>query len=196
MKKLFLMAAIMLSSVGAFAQHAVGSFTIQPKVGLNIANITDVDDTDARIGLAAGVEGEYQITDLFSVSAGALYSMQGSKAEYQTIGGSVIKETGKLDYINVPVLANVYVAKGFAVKLGGQFGFNVNAKLKQNNREVDVKDDIKGFDFSIPVGASYEYQNFVLDARYNWGLTKFSKHEESKSKNSVFQITLGYKFDL
>ena len=40
MKKLLLMAAVMLSSVGAFAQHAVGSFTLQPKVGINIAKLT------------------------------------------------------------------------------------------------------------------------------------------------------------
>lgn len=38
MKKLLLMAAIMLASVGAYAQHAVGSFNLQPKVGINIAN--------------------------------------------------------------------------------------------------------------------------------------------------------------
>lgn len=56
----------------------------------------------------------------------------------------------------------------------------------------DVK--AKSVDFSIPVGLSYEYNNFQLDARYNWGLTK--AFENSKAKNSVFQITLGYKFDL
>lgn len=36
MKKIMLVAALMLSSVATFAQHAVGSFNIQPKVGLNI----------------------------------------------------------------------------------------------------------------------------------------------------------------
>ena len=185
MKKMILMAAVVLSSVSAFAQHEVGTITLQPKVGLNIANITDDDDADARVGLAAGVEGEYQITDLFSVSAGALYSMQGAKNDDATL---------KLDYINVPVLANVYVTKGLAVKLGAQFGFNVNAEAKAGNVEVDIDDAVKTFDFSIPVGASYEYKNVVLDARYNWGLTKAIKNADSK--NSVFQITLGYKFAL
>ena len=32
MKKLFVMAAMVLSSVGAFAQQAAGTTTIQPKV--------------------------------------------------------------------------------------------------------------------------------------------------------------------
>ena len=55
-------------------------------------------------------------------------------------------------------------------------------------------DDVKGFDLAIPVGLSYQYQNIVLDARYNWGVTKIT--DGADSKNSVFQITLGYKFSL
>ena len=54
MKKMFLAAAMMLVSVATFAQNAVGQITIQPKVGLNIANVTDADDVDARIGLPVG----------------------------------------------------------------------------------------------------------------------------------------------
>jgi predicted porin len=189
MKKLILMAAVMLASVGAYAQHAVGSFNLQPKVGLNIANVTDIDNTDARVGLAAGAELEYQATDLLSISAGALYSQQGYKLD--NIG------TGKLDYINVPIMANVYVVKGLAVKLGLQPGFNVNSSFKTDKvfgGTVESDRDAKSVDLSIPVGISYEYNNIQLDARYNWGLTKVA--EGSDAKNSVFQITLGYKFDL
>lgn len=43
MKKLFVMAAMVLSSVGAFAQQAAGTTTLQPKVGLNVATIGDND---------------------------------------------------------------------------------------------------------------------------------------------------------
>lgn len=191
MKKILLMAAVMLASVGAYAQHAVGTFNLQPKVGINIANLTDLDDSDPRVGFVGGVEGEYQATDIFSVSAGVLYSMQGAKDKE-----SGIKETVKLDYINIPIMANVYVVKGLAVKLGIQPAFNVNSEFKVSRGGSSASTDIdaKTFDFSIPVGVSYEYANFQLDARYNWGLTK--TFDDSDCKNSVFQITLGYKFDL
>ena len=178
MKKLVLLAAVLLSSVGVFAQHEVGSINIQPKVGINIADLTDADESDARIGFVVGAEGEYQLTDLFSLTAGLLYSQQGCKYD---------DESTKLDYINVPILANVYVAKGLAVKLGVQPAFKINDNLPDGA-------DIKSFDFSIPVGVSYEYSNFQLDARYNWGMTKVA--DWADSKNSVFQITLGYKFAL
>ena len=98
----------MFSSVATFAQHAVGSFNLQPKVGVNIANLTEIKDSDPRIGLAAGVEGEYQAGDIFSLSAGVLYSMQGAKQEFSVLN-QTFKRTYKLDYINVPIMANVYV---------------------------------------------------------------------------------------
>ena len=191
MKKLILMAVMALATVSSFAQHAVGTFTIQPKVGLNLANLTE-SEADLRVGLAAGAEFEYQVADIFSLSAGAIYSMQGCK---NNIKG--VDVTSKLDYINVPILANVYVVKGLAVKLGLQPGFNVSHKLSVAKGSTSGSTDIPGVksvDLSIPVGLSYEYSNFVFDARYNFGVTKVA--DDADSKNSVFQFTLGYKFAL
>lgn len=192
MKKLLLMAAVMLSSVGAFAQHAVGSFTLQPKVGINIANITNNGDYGkARVDFAGGLEGEYQATDIFSLSAGLMYSRQGYKAKDNVAGLS--GKGWKPSYLNVPVLANVYVVPGLAVKLGVQPGFMVDKDKDGYKGEVNT------FDLSIPVGLSYEYNNFVLDGRYNWGVTKINKNSMKgvdDTRNSVFQITLGYKFSL
>lgn len=192
MKKLVLLAAVLLSSVGVFAQHEVGSINIQPKVGINIANLTDAHGADARVGFVIGAESEYQLADIFSLTAGLLYSQQGAKDSEDGVDATV-----KLDYINIPILANVYVTKGLAVKLGIQPGFNVNGKAKVEVIGVEVETDYPGtrsFEFSIPVGVSYEYANFQLDARYNWGITKVIDNLDFK--NSVFQITLGYKFDL
>ena len=195
MKMLFLMAVMALATVSSFAQHAVGTFTIQPKVGLNLANVTK-GDGDIRVGAVAGAEFEYQVSDIFSLSAGALYSMQGCKGEVN-VEGFDVDATVKLDYINIPILANVYLAKGLAVKLGIQPGFNVSHKLSVAKGSTSGSTDIPGVksvDLSIPVGLSYEFNNFVIDGRYNFGVTKIADY--SDSKNSVFQFTLGYKFAL
>lgn len=193
MKKLFLAVVAMMVSATTFAQNEVGQLTIQPKVGVNIANITDADDADPRIGLAAGAEFEYGITDNIGLSAGVLYSMQGFKTTEEGVDCTL-----KLDYLNVPILANFYVAKGFAVKLGVQPGFKLSSKAKfkgsGGSKEVEVEDGVKSVDLSIPVGLSYQYQNIVFDARYNWGVTKIV--DDADSKHSVFQITVGYKFSL
>ena len=177
MKKVLLSAALLLSSVAMFAQHEVGTLTIQPKAGLNIANVTKVNGK-ARVDFVGGAELEYQVDDIISLSGGLLYSRQGYKEK---------DGDGKWapSYLNVPVLANVYPVEGLAVKLGVQPGFMI---------DKDKADDAKTFDLSIPVGLSYEYSNFVIDGRYNFGVTKVSKN--ISAKNSVFQITVGYKFEL
>ena len=185
MKKLFLAAAAMLMSVSMNAQNEVGQVSIAPTVGINISNVTDWNDTKAKVGLVAGVVAEYGVAEKFGVSAGVMFSMQGC-------GFKDEDDKVKLSYLNIPILANYYVYKGLAVKAGVQPGILLSAKEGSH----DIKDHMKGFDFAIPVGASYEYQNFVLDARYNIGLTKANKEGNRSNKNSVFQITLGYKFKL
>lgn len=193
MKKLFLAVVAMMVSAATFAQNEAGQITIQPKVGVNIANITDAVGADPRIGLAAGAEFEYGLTDNIGLSAGVLYSMQGAKASEESVDYTL-----KLDYLNVPILANFYVSKGLALKLGVQPGFKLSSKVKGEasgvTAELEVEDGVKSIDLSIPVGLSYQYQNIVFDARYNWGVTKII--DDADSKNSVFQITVGYKFSL
>lgn len=200
MKKLLFVASVLMLSTGAFAQHGEGSLTIQPKVGLNIANFTESEYANPRIGLAAGAEFEYQITKKFSLSAGLLYSMQGAKAK-GTSEGVKMKITAKTDYINIPILANIYLVQGLALKLGIQPGFNLNSSYTVSAQGIDISGslsdigvDINSFDFAIPVGLSYEFRNFVIDGRYNIGVTKMVDNDDSK--NSVFQFTVGYKFKL
>ncbi len=192
MKKVLASTLMLLAaSTATFAQHAVGSFTLQPKVGVSIAAITDMDGTTSRLGFVGGLEGEYQASDIFSLSLGVNYSQEGFKVK--DFDGKV-----KLDYINVPILANVYLTKGLAVELGVQPGFNVGHSVTENGNTTSSSkseyDGIKSVALSIPVGLSYEINNVVLDARYNWGVTK--AFDDVNSKNSVFQVTVGYKFQL
>lgn len=55
MKKILLMAAIVLSSLGVKAQTEPGTFTLMPKVGLNMAK-SGFDDTKMKAGAVAGVD--------------------------------------------------------------------------------------------------------------------------------------------
>lgn len=186
-----------IATTASFAQWSVGSITVQPKIGINGANITDADNSDSRIGLVLGGEFEYRVSPIFSLSAGALYSMQGCKGTAEDEDGNTGDVSLKLDYINVPILANVYVVKGLAIKLGIQPGFNVRHKATATVSGVNVTTNlpgIKSVDFSIPIGVSYEFNRFVIDGRYNLGVTKLI--DGADSKHSVFQFTFGYKFAL
>ena len=214
MKKIMMIAALMVATLSASAQNEVGKFTLKPMVGLNLASMTKADNSKMRVGVAAGVEGEYGVTENFGITAGLLYSMQGVKQSGSAtinipVFGNVAftgDQTLKLDYLNIPILANYYIVKGLAVKAGIQPGFCVSKKMAlkgtatNNGNTVDIdsnekiEDGIKSFQFAIPVGLSYEYQSFVLDARYNIYATKAMKSGDSR--HSLFTISLGYKFAL
>ena len=215
-----IIAAMLMAVVGVNAQNEVGQFSIMPKAGVNIANMTKFDDSKTRLGFAVGVEAAYGVAENFEITAGFLYSQQGTKLKDMLgvdledddfVGGWAFSgdATIKLDQINIPIMAQYYIVKGLAIKAGIQPGFNVVKKIGINGdmyqggvqggnvKHIDESynmsgDGLKSFQLSIPVGLSYEYQNVVLDARYNIGMTK--AFEGSDSKHSVIQITLGYKF--
>ena len=88
---------------------------------------------------------------------------------------------------------NFYVAKGFALKIGLQPGFLVNAKAES----VDNKDAFESFNLSMPIGLSYEFKNGItLDLRGTPGLTAINKNSSSdyKLRSDCSTLTIGYKF--
>lgn len=201
---MILAAALMIAASGAKAQSSVGSWSIQPKAGINIATMTDSEGADPRFGLVGGAESEYQVSERVSLTTGLLYSQQGIKDSPEGIS-----ETVKMDYLNIPVLANLYVAKGLALKVGLQPGFLLNDKvevkangvkaevgLKESFRAVGIDADIKTVVVSVPVGISYEFSNLVFDARYNLGISSAASHTDESTRHNVFQFTVGYKFRL
>ncbi len=97
----------------------------------------------------------------------------------------------KLDYLNIPLVANFYVARGLALKAGVQLGILLKAKTE----DVDVKDICKSTAFAIPIGISYEFYNVVLDFRYNIGASKVNKEGDAQ-RGDLLQLTVGYKFEL
>lgn len=129
-------------------------------------------------------------------------------------------------HFDIPILANFHVWQGLILKAGLQYDHLMSARLKSDidgyQREVTLTDGASGYTivgpkeyfsktgnmgvkkqfhsglFSAPVGASYEYKNFELDARYHIGLSYlFGSHErEDRVRTSTFFITLGYKFHL
>ena len=186
-----MIAAMMVAALSANAQNEVGQLTLQPKVGMNLSTVTGDGDQKMKVGLLAGVEAEYGIAEKFGIDFGVLYSMEGCRFKKHGMDKSI---KYNLDYINIPILAQYYPIQGLAIKAGIQPAFNVRHKASYDGETENI-DGIKSFNFSIPVGVSYEYESFVLDARYNIGVTKLLKNAD-QGRNSTFSISIGYKFAL
>ena len=175
-----MIAALMVATLSVNAQ----SMYLKPMVGGTLSSFrgADVDNQKMKVGLVAGAEFGLNFAENMGLTAGLLYTMQGSKSKDADYNNN-------LDYLNIPVLFNYYVVPGLAVKAGVQPGFLVRAKYD----DADIKDLYKKFDFAIPLGLSYEFSDFIIDARYNLSLTKIPDIGDAKAYNSVIMLTLGYK---
>ena len=183
MKKLFLMAVAAFMATTSINAQTAGEVYLKPTVGGTLTTVTNHSEAKMKFGLVGGFELGYNFSENFGVTLGALYSMQGAKNDDG--------DKASYDYINFPLLANVYVTKGLAIKAGPQVGFMTRAK----DEDEDIKDICNKVDFSIPVGLSYEFCNFIIDARYNIGVSKIVKGASS-GRNSVIMLTVGYKIPL
>ena len=203
MKKILSLAVALFAVATSFAQTSV---SIVPRAGVSLATMTNTQNGKIIPGFVGGADVQFQFNDIVGLTAGVFYEMQGCKGSYDS-GIATVTQKYKNDYVNIPILFNCYVVKGLAVKLGRQPGFLVSSKLTTTAAGVsdtgNSKEIFNTVDLSIPVGLSYEISNVVLDVRYNWGLTNILKNkigdlefDDRKSRNSVFQITLGYRFQL
>lgn len=177
MRKFILIAALTIVSVTVSAQNKVGQFTWAPMLGASLSSLTDTENSKMRLGVAAAFDFEYGVSKNFGISLALLTTNVGAKFDNATV---------KLSYLNFPLLANYYVAKGLALKAGVQPGYLGEAKLGSQ------KISAKKFDLSIPLGVSYDIgQDWFVDARYNLGLTKV--FDDGNSRNSSFVLSVGFK---
>ena len=203
MKKLLIMASLLLASVSGFAQLEKGAWYLTPKAGVNFANMTNWDDSKFRIGFNVGAEAEHALNSKTSIAFGAQYSQQGVA---ESAGGYDV--VFKMDYINVPVTVSHYFSPKFAIFAGLQPGFLVDdaVKVSYGGESVTVSGikkymknegfDVSSFALSVPVGMAFTFGQVKMDVKYAYELTNTLSQGSEKSRHSYFQVTLGYKFDL
>jgi len=207
MKKIILSSLLVLAVSFTYAQKA--EFGV--KGGLNSSNFSgDTDGTDfkSRVGFNVGVFAAIKLSEKITLQPEILYSTQGAKAENVTAPVDDILFTGdikfNLSYINVPVMIKYYVADKFNLEAGPQIGFLTSAKTstKLDGYSQSFDDDAKKYfesvDFGLNFGAGYDFtKNVSAGVRYNLGLSNILKTEpgdNSESQNSVFSLSVGYKF--
>ena len=229
MRRLFLLSLFVLSAFAVQAQPKWGTWSVVPHVGVSFANLTNdaifvadnrISHSQTRIGFSGGADVYYQLTDKLVLSGGVAYTQAGCNfkdvpADLNTKYGTVFHNAYfNLRYVDVPLLAHIYISKDLALSIGCQPSFltKTTSHVEMQEYETDGKGGIK-YDknvvsegdaktlfkktaFAIPVGISYEYENVLLMARYNFGLSKVYDHDLGDSKNKIITVSVGYKFNL
>lgn len=164
------------------------SFSFGAKAGANFANVTgdDVENASTRTGFHLGAVANIGISDKFGIQPELIYSQQGSKDDEFDI-------TLKLDYLNIPILADITVAQGFSLQAGPQFGININSSAEDDNGNEGDVEDINSLDLGAAVGAQLKLESgLFFQARYNLGLSDIV--DDSSAKNSNITVSIGYFF--
>lgn len=142
------------------------------------------------LGVKAGVVVPiFNLNDAAGIRAEINGSMQGSK--YEEDNG--LKGKLNLFYANLPVVFRYQTPGGFYGEAGIQPGLLLSAKDKYNGITEDYKDHIRKFDFGIPVGVGYEFNNNIgIGVRLIRGLTNINKEDYYKDHNFVVGLGISY----
>ena len=179
------------------------------KAGLNISNLTgegaDLIRAKTNVGFHVGAVVEIPISENFAFQPELVYSNQGAEIDFPGLEASSI-----INYINIPLIAKYYIAQGFSLQAGPQISILVSAEdtaegsidtgfgVINIEETEDARDDYKTIDVGLNFGLGYQLEfGMFFDARYNLGLSNILDEDlfgDLDLKNSVFQISLGYKF--
>ncbi|TDX86073.1 porin family protein [Epilithonimonas xixisoli] len=207
MKKIILIGAIALCG----AMNAQTKFGVKAGYALSSVNTKidgvdeeDMDEMDAMSTFYVGALVEHKLTDKFGLQAELLYSPMGAKYS-ESVGGDKYELKHKLGTLQLPIGAKYYPTESFALTAGLNFGFILSAKEEEtwtedgdSGSETNDIEDTSSLNLAPFIGAEYTLpMGLFFDARYNFGVSNLYNGEfkdEISTKNSFFQIGVGYKF--
>lgn len=195
MKLVNFLPAGLLFLVTLTAANAQEKASFGIKGGLNYSTVTQgkfEEGPDARTSFHIGVVGEVPIVpNIFSIQPEVLYSQQGFESNV-TLLGNTYTTTHKIDYLNIPVLAKLYLVKGLSLEAGPQFGFKLNESHDSDNSSIETN-EVNKFDTALALGATFNLSGGIfIFGRYTYSLNEVVK--DTDAKNKVLQAGIGFKF--
>lgn len=187
MKKLAFTLTLCLIALVGFSQARV---ELGLKGGMNFANFKTGDDfdTNSKTGYHAGIYGMVKLANI-GIQPEVLYSRKG--ANFEDFGtGAQDDFENDLVYLDIPVIAKLYLPLGLNLQVGPQFGMLLSAESDGD----DAKDAYKNSDISATFGAGWDAPfGLRFTARYLLGLNDINDSgTDTEVKNRMFQLSLGY----
>jgi outer membrane protein with beta-barrel domain len=179
------------------------------KGGVNLTNmfVDEVSDENMKVGFNAGFFAKLPVTRGFSIQPELLYTSKGAKETYNNIIEGKGEYRFNLNYIELPVLAVINVAKNFNIHAGPYVSYLAAANIKNLHddhsqdeiAELDA-DNFNRFDYGLVGGLGIDISNFTIGARYNYGLREIGKSGSlsgqvtKDSRNSAISLYIGVGF--
>lgn len=203
MKKILILAAVLLTSPTVFSQDApektTKTLSIGPSVGFGHTGLRNTVGTDIfKPSWRAGIILNYSSRKHVGFAADVLWSMEGSKVQDSSFEADL-----SMHYIRVPLKFAYYFGDfedDFRPKItiGPSLGFLLKADGYVEGLEtVDVTDNYEKFDIGLAASLGFNWKlatNIWLNTDFNY-YTAFTAVRDSQY-NSNFGLQLGVAFGL
>jgi hypothetical protein len=183
MKKLFTILCAGLLTLGVSAQKFGAT------AGLNMANITDIDDSKMRLGIRLGASFSTELSDVMTLQSGLLYSVKGVAYE------STVDIDQSLGYIEIPFGVKFAVSDQFSLDAGLYSAFLISSVVTVDGESSDSDTEgLNTIDFGIGLGASFSATDAIsINLGYQMGLnTVVEDADEGKNTNILVGVTYNF----
>jgi Outer membrane protein beta-barrel domain len=163
-----------------------------------------------RPGFYAGVFATLPLGPGFAIEPGITYAEKGAVLKgtlpFPALDflNANVTGTARLAYIDVPVLAKVFITPGFYLYAGPQASFLVSGKARVDasvlgfsayKQDFDVANQLRKVDFAAVGGLGYQFENGLgLSAGYDYGFTSLDSNNRFQAYNRVAKVGLSYSF--
>ena len=163
-----------------------------------------------RPGFYAGLYATLPLGPSFAIEPGISYSEKGTVLQGKVpvpaldFLNTQLTGTARLAYVDVPVLAKVFITPGFYVYAGPQASFLVSGKARVEagalgftayKQDFDISNQLRKVDFAAVGGLGYQFGNGLgLSAGYDYGLTSLDTNNRFDAQNRVIKVGLNYTF--
>jgi hypothetical protein len=147
-----------------------------------------------RQGLVAGAFFTWPL-GWFDLQPEVLYTSKGAALDLEGIDSKLV-----LDYLEVPVLARWRLGQRLYVAAGPAVAWRLKAasrtKFSGATEEIDLDDDVKGYDVGVVGAVGVRFGKVVVDGRYTHGLIDIDSDtsDEVTVRNRAITISAGVGF--
>lgn len=196
MKKLTLILAVMTLFTWHANAQSEGRGGLGVRGGGNFytfggGDISD-DNYTNRTGFHLGLYATIFVAESFAIEPGAYYSMKGTRND------DFVNSRALLDYIDVPVLARLYLTEGLNLFAGPQLSFLASSSFEGDLFGSTVSFDtnnVRETDYGVVVGLGYNLpKGLNVQGSYSYGMAPVFKNSNSDVYNRGFNLSVGLTF--
>lgn len=197
-----------LICLNSTVSRAQGSTRVGLKGGLNASSLfydsQGVTNKNERIGFHIGVFAQAPIGEFFAIQPELLYMTKGASADYNvlTFNG---KNTFKLNYAELPVLATFKLGQAVELQAGPYVAYLLNSNINSNGdfgtgSSAINRGNFNKIDYGVAGGLNFYLGKALIGARYEQGLQRIANSGAASTllgnaKNSVGLLSVGFSFN-